>query len=105
MKPLRPGFEFDKHCELTKNLDKQSEFLPTEIDAETGKLRITSTKDSVGKLVMAEGNIGIGMMRLDALKSEDSRINLAVLDHVESKWILADALIPKNWPSSVFDNL
>ena len=86
------------------NLDKQNEFLPTNLDSD-GKLKITSRTDSFGKHVMSQDNIGIGMMRLHSLKDPQSRLNLATLDHVQSDWILADAIIPENWPISVFDNL
>ena len=106
LKPERPEFfEFDAQSQITRNLDKQSEFLPTALDPTSGKLKILSRTDSLGKLVMAQGNIGLGMMRLDALKDQQSRSDLAVLDHIESDWILADALIPENWPSNIFDNL
>lgn len=106
LKPERPEiFEFKGQSQITRNLDKQSEFLPTAIDPTSGKLKILSRTDSVGKLMMAQGNIGLGMMRLDALKDQQSRCDLAVLDHIESDWILADALIPENWPNNIFDNL
>jgi transferase CAF17, mitochondrial len=107
-KPLREdsnGFSFLADSLLTRNLDKQNEFLATKIDSE-GKLLIPSRSDTVGKLVFAHGNIGIGMMRLDALKQEENRTNLATLDHVESNWVLADASIPAWWPlDNVFENV
>ena len=106
VKPLRitDPFECDPHTKLTKNLDKQNEFLPTSIEP-SGKLKILSRTDSVGKHIFSQGNIGIGMMRLDALKDAESRKNLATLDHIDSNWILADALIPEWWPQTIFDNL
>lgn len=105
VKPLRSDpFEFDSQSQITKHLDKQNEFLPTSIDP-IGKLKILSRTDSVGKHIFSQGNIGIGMMRLDALKDPETRKNLATLDHVDSNWVLADALIPDWWPKSIFDNL
>lgn len=101
-KPIRPEFQFQKDSPLTINLDKQNEFLPTSLDSE-GKLRILSRTDSVGKVVMAEGNIGLGMMRLESLKLEENRKNLATLDHNENNWILADAIIPEWWPKTIFE--
>lgn len=105
VKPLRSDpFECDTMSPLTKNLDKQNEFLPTAIES-SGKLRILSRTDSVGKHIFSQGNIGIGMMRLDVLKDAQNRKNLATLDHIENDWILADALIPDWWPESIFDNM
>lgn len=105
LKPERPEeFVFDPSCDLTENLDQQNEFLPTSI--EEGKLKILSRNNFVGKLIMAQGNIGLGMMRLDELiKSEEARKDLATLDHVGSNWVLADALIPEWWPKSAFEGL
>ena len=106
VQPLRSTepFECDPHTTLTKNLDKQNEFLPTSIEP-SGKLKILSRTDSVGKHIFSQGNIGIGMMRLDALKDAESRKNLATLDHIDSNWVLADSLIPEWWPQTIFDNL
>jgi transferase CAF17, mitochondrial len=105
VKPLRNDpFECHTQSLLTKNLDKQNEFLPTSIDS-SGKLKILSRTDCVGKHIFGQGNIGIGMMRLESLKEPESRLNLATLDHVDSNWILADALIPEWWPETIFDNL
>ena len=106
LSPERPEGEFvaDPASDLTKNLDNQNEFLPTSI--EDGRLKIVSRNNSVGKLVLAQGNIGLGMMRLDGLiKSEEDRNNLATLDHIESDWLLADALIPNWWPKSIFEGI
>lgn len=105
VKPIRiDPFECDLSSPLTKNLDKQNEFLPTLIEPD-GKLKITSRTEGVGKHIMSQGNIGIGMMRLDALKDPQFRTNLATLDHVESDWILADALIPEWWPETLFNDI
>lgn len=105
-KPDRPNdkFEFCKDDPLTLNLDKQNEFLPTGLD-DDGKLKILSRTDSVGKLVTVQGNIGLGMMRLETLKEAEGRLNLATLDHMENNWILADAIVPEWWPKKVFENL
>lgn len=97
------NFLFDANSILTKHLDKQNEFLPTELEVK--KLKILSTNDYVGRLVMAHGNIGLGMMRLDSLKTEENRRDLATLDHVDLNWILADAILPDWWPKNVFDNI
>lgn len=110
------SFRFDASCPLTRNLDKQSEFLPASttspLDPESpfnvssGKLRILSRTDSVGKLIMAQGNIGIGLMRLDTLKnSPELKKNMAVFDHVTNDWVLADTEIPSWWPPTLFANL
>lgn len=105
VQPLRTNpFECNTHSQLTKNLDKQSEFLPTSMDS-SGKLKILSRTDSLGKHIFSQGNIGIGMMRLDALKDAESRENLATLDHMDNNWVLADALIPEWWPPTIFDNI
>lgn len=105
LKPVRnDSFECDLASKITKNLDKQNEFLPSRLDSD-GKLKITSRTDSVGKHIMSQGNIGIGMMRLDALKDPQSRLNLATLDHIENDWVLADAMIPSHWPATIFDNM
>ena len=101
---LPSEFKFEKESQITVNLDKQNEFLPTSVDS-AGKLKILSRTESVGKLVMADGNIGLGMMRLEHLKSLGNRSNLATLDHIENNWVLADAFVPDWWPESIFDNL
>ncbi len=105
-KPIRSEseelFHFQKDCPITLNLDKQNEFLPTALDP-VGKLKILSRTDSVGKLIMSDGNIGLGMMRLEALRSSENRLNLATLDHAENNWVLADAILPDWWPEAIFE--
>ena len=105
VKPIRPDpFACDPTSPLTKNLDKQNDFLPTTIEP-SGKLKILSRTDSVGKHIFSQGNIGIGMMRLESLIDSESRNNLATLDHINIDWILADAVIPDWWPKTIFDNM
>lgn len=95
--------EVDPKSELTANLDRQSELLPTTIGGDEaeggsfvvpkGKLRILSRNDAVGKLVIGNGNIGMGLMRLEHLMTENQRQNLAVFDHVKREWLLADVIV------------
>jgi folate-binding protein YgfZ len=97
------GFkEFSADSVLTANLDRQSELLPTAIQGDPaesdtftipkGKLRILSKNDAVGRLIVANGNIGLGMMRLEQLNRHQE--NLAVFDHIKHEWLMADVSVP-----------
>ena len=96
--------EFSADPELTANLDRQTELLPTSIQGEAtesdtfiipkGKLRILSRNDAIGRLVVANGNIGLGLMRLEMLQKCQN--NLAVFDHIKQEWLLADVTIPSH---------
>lgn len=98
---------FDADSDLTENLDRQTEILATAIQGEAtendafiipkGKLRILNKNDPVGRLVSAHANIGLGLMRLDQLRVFQK--NLALLDHIKQKWLLADVTIPAHLQS------
>lgn len=112
--PLPEPFAFDPASSLTKNLDRQSELLSTftsspaedaSLAQETGKLSMRSKTDVVGRVVMAQGNIGLGLLRLEQMRTPEQRRNMATLDPVDGNWVLADANIPSWWPADVFSKL
>ncbi len=97
------GFtEFSADQALTGNLDRQTDLLPTTIQGDPaegdtfiipkGKLRILSKNDPVGRLVVANGNVGLGLMRLEHLQKYQN--NLAVFDHIKHEWLMANVSIP-----------